>query len=158
MIKCWWKKVKIIYFVQNRSPVDARRKLNVDKTFRRWTSSERLMYVQFTSSVYGVRTNMFLVMEIFLLIMQYVYLTACKISVFGVILVRIFPHSDANNSEYGYVLRSTLFFYLFSSYENLKVKIVNPTPWDLNFFCWILSLKIERRDFSLPQLLQMLRL
>ena len=33
-------------------PVDTRRKLNLHKTF--WTSSERLMYVQFTSCVYGV--------------------------------------------------------------------------------------------------------
>ena len=41
-----------------RVPVDTERKLNVHKTFRRhpktsWTSSERLMYVQFTSCVYG---------------------------------------------------------------------------------------------------------
>ena len=28
--------------------------------------------------------------------------TARKESVFGVILVRIFPHSDQNNSEYGH--------------------------------------------------------
>ena len=32
-------------------PVDTGRKLNVHKTS--WTSSERLMYVQFTSCVYG---------------------------------------------------------------------------------------------------------
>ena len=52
------KESKNYHFVQNRPPVDAGRKLNVDKTFRRWTSCERLIYVQFTSSVYGVRTNM----------------------------------------------------------------------------------------------------
>ena len=33
------------------NPLDARRKLNVHKTSR--TSSKRLMYVQFTSCVYG---------------------------------------------------------------------------------------------------------
>ena len=33
-------------------PQDTRRKLNVQETF--WMSSERLMYVQFTSSVQGV--------------------------------------------------------------------------------------------------------
>ena len=32
--------------------------------------------------------------------------TAWKVSVFGVILVRIFPHSDQNNSEYGHFLGS----------------------------------------------------
>ena len=32
--------------------------------------------------------------------------TAKKVSVFGIILVRIFPHSDQNNSEYGHFLRS----------------------------------------------------
>ena len=31
--------------------------------------------------------------------------TAWKVSVFGAILVRIFPHSDQNNPEYGQVLR-----------------------------------------------------
>ena len=34
-----------------RDPVDTERKLNVHKT--PWTSSERLIYVQFTSCVYG---------------------------------------------------------------------------------------------------------
>ena len=34
-----------------RDPVDTERKLNVRKT--PWTSSERLIYVQFTSCVYG---------------------------------------------------------------------------------------------------------
>ena len=32
--------------------------------------------------------------------------TAWKVFVFGVILVRIFPHSDQNNSEYGHFLGS----------------------------------------------------
>ena len=32
--------------------------------------------------------------------------TTKKISVFGVILVRIFPHSDQSNSEYEHFLRS----------------------------------------------------
>ena len=39
------------------SPVDTGRKLNIHKTFRRrpGTSSERLIYVQFMSSVYGIQ-------------------------------------------------------------------------------------------------------
>ena len=32
--------------------------------------------------------------------------TPWKVSVFGVILVRIFPHSDQNSSDYGHFLRS----------------------------------------------------
>ena len=38
-----------IFIVQSpiKYPLDTRRKLNVYKTFRSWTSSERLMYVQF---------------------------------------------------------------------------------------------------------------
>ena len=32
--------------------------------------------------------------------------TAWKVSVFGVFLVRIFPHSDQKNFEYGYFSRS----------------------------------------------------
>ena len=32
--------------------------------------------------------------------------TTWKVSLFGVILVHIFPHSDQNNSEYGHFLRS----------------------------------------------------
>ena len=40
-------------FWQHTHPVDTGRKLNVHKTFRSWTSSERLMYVKFTSCVYG---------------------------------------------------------------------------------------------------------
>ena len=39
--------------------------------------------------------------------------TTWKVSVFGVILVRIFPYSDQNNSEYGNFLRS-------GWYENIK--------------------------------------
>ena len=34
------------------------------------------------------------------------FLHCIKVSVFGVILVLIFPHSDQNNSEYGHFLRS----------------------------------------------------
>ena len=41
-----------IFFKNSLYPVDTVRKLNVNKMPR--TSSERLMYVQFTSSVYGV--------------------------------------------------------------------------------------------------------
>ena len=32
----------------------------------------------------------------------------CKASLFGVIMVRIFPHSDQNYSEYGHFLRSVI--------------------------------------------------
>ena len=34
--------------------------------------------------------------------------SAWKVSVFGVVLVQIFPHSDQNNSEYGHFLRSVI--------------------------------------------------
>ena len=48
----------VFRFLPNKDfPVDTGRKLNVHKTFSRcpaWKSSERLMYVQFTSCVYGV--------------------------------------------------------------------------------------------------------
>ena len=48
-------------FHEGYIPVDTRRKLNVHKTFRRRrTSAERLMYVQFTSCVYGDSNQQYL--------------------------------------------------------------------------------------------------
>ena len=47
-----WKKIwKVFIMFFTIHAVDTGRKLNVHKTFR--TSSERLMYVQFTSCIYG---------------------------------------------------------------------------------------------------------
>ena len=48
--------------LSNIFPVDTECKLNVHKAFRRrpfWTSSERLMYVQFTSCVHWIWRNIF---------------------------------------------------------------------------------------------------
>ena len=55
--------------------------------------------------------------------------TAWKVSVFGVFLARIFPHSDQNNSEYGHFLRSRKLckWYMLSIYRQhfVKKKILN---------------------------------
>ena len=37
-----------------------------------------------------------------------------KVSVFGVFLIRIFPHSDQKNPEYGHVSHSGRIAYIFS--------------------------------------------
>ena len=50
----YWAKIghRVLQFIgpDGRDPIDTGRKLNVHKTSR--TSSQRLMYVQFTSCVY----------------------------------------------------------------------------------------------------------
>ena len=46
------KKDKAVFFQKCPNPVDKGLKLNPHKTWTSWTSSERLMYVQFTSCVY----------------------------------------------------------------------------------------------------------
>ena len=46
------KKDKAVFFQKCPNPVDKGLKLNLHKTWTSWTSSERLMYVQFTSCVY----------------------------------------------------------------------------------------------------------
>ena len=52
MFCCKIETTEKIRWLSDYYPVDTGRKLNVHKTS--WTSSERLMYVQFTSCVYGV--------------------------------------------------------------------------------------------------------
>lgn len=39
---------------------------------------------------------------------QYVLHTACRVPIFGVILVHVFPHSDQNNSKYVHFLHSVI--------------------------------------------------
>ena len=46
-------------------------------------------------------------------------ITAWKVFVFGDILVRIFPHSDQNNSEYGHFLRSDSYLHILLWPKNL---------------------------------------
>ena len=63
-----------------------------------------------------------------ILISKIVIYTAWNVSVFGVILVRIFPYSvrmrenvDQNNSEYGNLLRSTIYnIFLFLKYFRIS--------------------------------------
>ena len=94
------------------------------------------------------------------------YNTAYKVSVFGVILVCIFPHSDwirrdtdQNNSEYGHFLRSVIYnqpnIYLFKFnnrntrkryeiYSKLIIKTLERRQW-LLFVCWkVVQLKCFR--------------
>ena len=63
-----------------------------------------------------------------ILISKIVIYTAWNVSVFGVILVRIFPYSvrmrenaDQNNSEYGNLLRSAIYsIFLFLKYFRIS--------------------------------------
>ena len=66
--------------------------------------------------------------------------TTWKVSMFGVCLVRIFPHSDQKNSEFGLFWRSVQDAYM-SPYEwvvwtkykkKKKKKIINDNPHDLH--------------------------
>ena len=72
--------------------------------------------------------------------------TAWKVFVFGVFLVRIFPHADRirentdqKNSEYGHFLRSAIMdisFYLLLFLSSIQVE-------NLKHLCWTSKLKIR---------------
>ena len=54
-----------------------------------------------------LRTAFITVQNVWVSINHSMFGTAWKVFAFGVILVRIFPHSDENNSEYGHSLRNS---------------------------------------------------